>query len=272
MIVAAAIAAAVSAAQPAPPVAAVGPPALPEIAQAIEAGRLEQARLMIGKAMSAGASGPGVERLIADLAFKSGKNEEALARYEPLIPTSADKALIAERAGIAALKLGQVDRAGPLIDLATQGDGATWRAWNARGVIADLRANWAEADTAYERALSLAPDRPEVLNNRGWSRLLRGEWSEAIADFEQAAAVKAVPERVKNNLELARTALANDLPQRRRGESGEEWAKRLNDAGMTARILGNETKAVAAFTQALEASGRWYWRAANNLEASTASR
>ena len=30
--------------------------------------------------------------------------------------------------------------------------------------------------------------------------------------------------------------------------------------------MGDTKRAVAAFTQALEASGRWYARAANNLE------
>ena len=272
MIVAAAIAAAVSAAQPASPHAATAAPSLVEAAQAIEAGRLDQARLMIGKAIAAGTKGPEIERLLADLAFASGKNEEALVRYEQLLATEADKALLAERGGIAALKLGQVDRALPLIAVATEVPGATWRAWNARGVIADLHGDWAMADAAYDRASALAPVRAEILNNRGWSQLLRGNWQAAVDEFEQAASLKPRSRRTTNNLELARAALANELPKRRPGESGHEWAQRLNDAGMAARIMGNEPKAIAAFTQALEVSGRWYARAANNLEATTASR
>lgn len=271
MILPAAIAAAVSAAQPAPVPAIASAPSLVEAAEALEAGRLNQARLMIDKAISAGMKGPRIDRLLADLAFETGKNEEALGRYERLLATEADKAILAERAGIAALKLGQVDRALSLIMIATERPATTWRAWNARGVIADLKADWEGADLAYERAAALAPDRAEVLNNRGWSQLLRGNWSGAIKEFERAAVLNPRSKRTANNLELARAALASELPQRRPRESGRDWAKRLNDAGMAAQIMGNHTKAVAAFTQALRASGTWYARAANNLEATTAS-
>jgi len=45
----------------------------------------------------------------------------------------------------------------------------------------------------------------------------------------------------------------------------------LNDAGVASAILGDRKKAVAAFTQALEASGSWYERAADNLDAAERS-
>ena len=273
MILSAVLAAAVSAAQPAtvvPPPTVT--PSLSEAAQALDAGRLEQARLMITRAMSAGISGPEIDLLLADLAFASGKDLEALARYEKLISAGIDKAKVAEHAGIAALRLGEVDRAVPLIDAATQSPKASWRAWNARGVIADLKADWEASDTAYDRASALAPERSEIMNNRGWSQLLRGNWQRAIEDLERAVILNSKSLRAANNLELARAALARELPNRRPGESGQRWAERLNDAGLAAQLMGNQTKAIAAFTRALEASGAWYARAANNLEAATASR
>ena len=274
MILPAVLAAAVSAAQPLSATSAVpsSAPSLSEAAQALEAGRLDQARIMITKAMSSGANGPEIDRLLADLAFASGKDSEALARYEKLIAAGSRSALVAERAGIAGLRLGLVDRALPLISVATESPLAGWRAWNARAVIADLMSDWVTADSAYEKALALAAERPEVINNRGWSQLLRGNWQGAVMDLERAAALDPKSERAANNLELARAALANDLPERRPGESGQSWAQRLNDAGMAAQLVGNQTKAIAAFTQALEASGTWYARAANNLEAMTATR
>ena len=70
-----------------------------------------------------------------------------------------------------------------------------------------------------------------------------------------------------NNVELARAALAADLPQRRPGESEDDWAMRLNDAGVVARLQGDRARAVAAFARAIEARGSWYERAANNLQA-----
>jgi len=240
--------------------------ALNEAEHAISAGRLEQARLMIGRAVAGGASGAQVDRALADLAFASGKNDEAVVRYRQLLAGEPANGFLAERAGIAALKLGDVTTALFFLDQAIKSPKADWRAWNARGVAADLQQDWHAADSSYEKAAELSPNMPEVINNQGWSRLLRGDWKRAVQLFEQAAILDADSTRIANNLELARAALAADLPQRRAGESARSWATRLNDAGVAAQLLGDKPRAVAAFTQALEASGTWYARAANNLQ------
>ena len=83
------------------------------------------------------------------------------------------------------------------------------------------------------------------------------------------SAVDPKSSRAANNLELARAALAVDLPRRRPDEPDSGWAARLNDAGVAAQILGDRKRAIAAFTQALEASNSWYDRAANNLKAAS---
>jgi len=116
-------------------------------------------------------------------------------------------------------------------------------------------------------AARLVPGEVEPINNRGWSQLLRGNWRQALSLFEQAVALDPKSVRAVNNLELARSALAAELPNRRSGESDSSWAARLNDAGVAAAILGDKGRATAAFSQALDASGSWYVRAANNLEA-----
>ena len=263
MIAALLLAASAAAASPATWV----PPALPLIEQAIRAGRLEQARLMLGRVAAAGEKGPQVDRLLADFAFASGKNEEALARYLQLSANSPRDSFLAERSAITALRLGNVAVAALLAERATTAPNPTWRAWNARGVVGDLQHDWAKADESYELAARLAPGEGEILNNRGWSQILRGDWSNAVGLFEQAAALDPKSRRIANNLELARAALATDLPRRRPGEEDAAWAARLNDAGVAAQILGDKKRAIAAFAQALEASGSWYDRAANNLQA-----
>ena len=241
-------------------------PPLAEAARAIEAGRLTQARLMIGNAVAAGETGPDLARLLANLAFAENNNAAALAAYEQLIASGGTGAPIFERAGLAALKLGLTDKALDLIARAIGEPGATWRAWNARGVIADLQSDWPTADAAYERAASIKPAAAEVANNRGWSQLLRGNWAAALVHFQEAAAADPKSKRIVNNLELTRAALASDLPRRRPGETDLDWANRLNDAGVAAQLLGDSRRAAAAFTQALEASGSWYPRAAANLD------
>lgn len=236
-----------------------------EVANAIESGRLDQARLMLARLIQTGASGNAIEQLIADLDFALGRNAEALARYQILLGSQPKHAAICERAVISALRLNQLEQADPLARCATEGSAASWRAWNARGVLADLKRDWLSADEAYAKALSLAGESSEVLNNVGYSRLLRGEWSNAVVYFERAHALDPTSTRIANNLELTRAALDRNLPRRLIGESDTAWAARLNDAGVAAIILGDYKRAIAGLTQALEAHGSWYERAANNL-------
>ena len=254
------------AAPPAPP--AVAPTSLiHDAAQAITAGRLEEARLLIGRAVAAGASGPSLELVLADLAYQTGKYQEAVNRYKHLVQLGLKNSHTCEMGTLAALRLGLWVTAKPLADCAISSSKASWRAWNARGVIADFEQDWSTADNAYARAHEIAPGEAEVINNQGWSRLLRGDWAGALPLLEQAAEIEPNSERIANNLDLAQAALATDLPQRRAGESDTSWAQRLNDAGVAAELGGDRKKAIAAFTRALHASGVWYARASNNLDA-----
>jgi Flp pilus assembly protein TadD len=258
------LAAAIAAATPGTP-AQPQAQSLSEAAHAIEAGRLQQARIMIGNAVRAGARGPAIDRLLADLAYASGDYSKALPAYLQALVGNSGDALLYERAGIAALHMRDMTQAVPLLDRATKFPTATWRAWNARGAAADFRSDWAVADESYARAAEIAPQRAEVFNNMGWSLLVRGRWQDALTALERAWALDRKSERIAHNLELARAAVSQDLPQRRPGESDEDWAARLNDAGMIAKVRGDTKKATAAFAQAVEIRSQYYERAANNL-------
>jgi Flp pilus assembly protein TadD len=235
--------------------------------EAIEAGRLDQARLMIAHATANGVDGREIRRLLADLAFAAGKYEEALARYRQLAGDPPNDPAICERAVISALRIQAMNDAASMIGCATSGPQPSWRSWNARGVLADSRRQWVDADLAYEKAAELGPEEPEVANNRGWSFLLRGDWERARIFFQRAANLDPRSTRIANNLELATAVFAAQLPRRKPGETDRSWAARLNDAGVVAALLGDKKRAIAAFTQALDASESWYSRASNNLEA-----
>jgi Flp pilus assembly protein TadD len=242
------------------------PESLSEASRAIAAGRVEQGRLMISSAIASGATGEPLERAMADLEFASGNCRQAQARYSALFRSHPDETFLAERGGIAALTCGDRQSAGRLLAAATAARDASWRSWNARGVLADMRQDWADADLSYARAEALAPTSAGVANNRGWSMLLRGRWTDAALILEQAAALDPGSARIAGNLELARAALDEDLPERKPGESLADWAARLNDAGVVAQLQGLPMKASAAFSSALEARGKWFDRAANNLK------
>jgi Flp pilus assembly protein TadD len=234
---------------------------------AVHSGRLDQARLMIARAIAAGASGQQVDRVLADLAYARGGYADALTRYEALLKAGPGDQSLVEPAAISALKLGQVERASSLLSATNSQDATSWRLWNARGVVADLKRDWPTADQCYERAAKLAPDEAGPVNNHGWSLVLRGDWRGAGAFFEQAIALDPKSQRVANNLELVSMAVAAGLPQRNPGESDSSWAERLNDAGVAAALLGNKDRATAAFAQAIDVRNTWYARAADNLEA-----
>lgn len=259
-----AVQAAVAVTQPAP--------GLAEAAHAIEVGRLDQARTMVNAAVAQGVQGDALDRILADLAFAERNYGTALPRYESLFVAHPAEARLAEQAGIAALHLGQVAKSVVFLDKAVSLPGHSWRAWNARGVAADYARDWTIADRAYARAAALAPTEGQIANNLGWSLLMRGEWQEAIGPLEQAARLNPRSARIADNLELARAAIAQELPRRRPSESDESWAARLNDAGVVAQLRGDQKRAVAAFTQALEARSQWFERAANNLSLAEAKK
>jgi Flp pilus assembly protein TadD len=249
---------------PAPPNAQTS---LASAHHAVQANRLDQAGLMISRAIANGASGPSLDRVLAELIYARGNYREAFVRYDALLKTAPNDQSLLEPAAIAALKLGEIDQAYELLRRATSKNGASWRVWNACGVAADFRRDWKRADECYDQAAGLAEDGLGPTNNRGWSLLLRGDWAGARALFERAVILGPKSERAANNLELANSALAGQLPARESGESDGDWAARLNDAGVAAVLLGDKSRATAAFTQALDVSGSWYSRAANNLEA-----
>ena len=262
-------AAAAPASAPVPAAAALAPDPtiLKDAAHAIDAGRLEEAKLIIARAVTAGFRGAPIERLTADLAFASGNYLQAWSQYNHLAGLPDTQEGDCEKGAIAALELLRAADAQPLVDCAVKFPNASWRAWNARGVLADMQQDWATADDSYARARQLAPGEANIVNNQGWSKLLRGDWAGALPLFEDAAALDSMSTRIGNNLELVHAALAADLPARRTGETNAEWAARLNDAGVAAELIGDKQRAVAAFTQALDANPVWYDRASNNLAA-----
>lgn len=240
-------------------------PAFSEISNAIQNGRLEQARLMLGAAMADGRSGSEIDKLLADLAFANKQWAEAQSRYTALVKAEPRDGRSAERGAVSSLMLGDLAKASKLVDAALATGNPSWRAWNAKGVLCDFAQDWKGADEAFSIAAKMQPDQPEIINNEGWSLVLRGKWEQALERLNQAAILDPKSQRIRNNLELAREALANNLPERRPGEADSDFAARLNDAGVVAAETGDRNRAIAAFSQALSVRTSWYARAANNL-------
>lgn len=252
--------------------AATTVPSIAEAAHALDVGRPEQARLLIADAIGKGASGQATDRLLARLALAEGHNEVALAAFQQLLKQQPDDAQLLTGAGIAAARLHDDAAATAMATAAAKLPGADWRTFDLLGVLADRRSDWAAADAAYKQALRRSPAEPATLNNAGWSQLARGRWAAAEALFRQAVAAQPASHLFANNLELARAALAAELPQRKARESDADYAARLNDAGVAAGLAGDKARAISAFARAVEVNRRWDQRAYNNLQAAQAAK
>jgi type IV pilus assembly protein PilF len=69
--------------------------------------------------------------------------------------------------------------------LAEKDDSTYYQAYNVRALIfMELRED-AQARTAFERALAIAPDDPDVMNNYGWFLCLRGDEPRGMAYFKR---------------------------------------------------------------------------------------
>lgn len=240
---------------------------LDEAAVALLAGRTVQARAMLSEAVAMGAAGEKIDRLLADLDFAEGRHVQALSRARQLLFLHPDDPILLERAGLSALALREDKEALAYLARADRVGTSRWRTLDGLGVLADRRGDWALAADYYDRAARAGGDPALVANNRGWSLLLQGRWEEALGPLAQAVALAPGNPRYAANLELARMAVDDDLPHRRDGEDDASFARRLNDAGVVARAQGLRTKAIAAFTRAVEANSQYYSRAADNLAA-----
>lgn len=239
-----------------------------ETDHALAQDRFDQARILLDQAAAAGATPDQSEPRRAALAYATGDWTSAYGLYRGLIARGLVDPEMQARAGHVALELGRLDEAATWLDaaLAAPGPAREARWFDLRGVVADKQGDRARADAAYARGAGLAPGDARLLNNWGASMLLRGRWAEAEALLARAVAADASHAKARANLDFARAAMADRIPDQRTGESRGDYARRLNDAGVAAALAGDRARARAAFTAALAASSTHYERAAKNLE------
>ena len=245
---------------------------LEEARIALDAGRVEQADLLMRRAATQGADTTSVQALAADVAFLRGDYAQAFAYYHHELLTSPDDHVMLERAALSALKAERMNDAAPLLARAVRAPDASWVAHNAAGVVADRQGRFAQAREHYARASSLAPTSATPVANLGWSYMLEGRWADARAPLGRALQLDPRHARARANLAMLDHLTAVDLPVRTGGESDADFAARLNDAGVAAAVRGDTGRAIAAFTRAIAARPVYYERAARNLEEVEAKR
>jgi len=238
---------------------------LQAIEQAISAGRLTQARLMLSRIDVRAVDQRRMDLLLGRYYLAQRQDALALARFQQVL--AADPASpAATGAGIASLRLGRHAEARSHLLAAVAHDGRDAQAWNGLAVIADAARDWAAADQAYDRALAAQPHDAAILNNHGYSLILRRRFADALAVFSRAAQAAPDDRVVRNNLELAR-ALAGDYPQpiAAPDATDDEQARKLNNAGYAAWLNGDIPAARALLARAIETRTSHYGLAERNL-------
>lgn len=80
------------------------------------------------------------------------------------------------------------------------------QAWLGYAASSDFLGRFDNSDRAYRKLAAMIPDRPEFLNNVGYSYLLRGNLPQARRYFLRAYEIDPGNEVTANNLELLRNS------------------------------------------------------------------
>jgi Flp pilus assembly protein TadD len=104
--------------------------------------------------------------------------------------------------GRLALDLNQVNVANQLLAAADDPTRPDWRVISARGTVMAKQGKYSDAIPFYERALTLAPNNPGVMNNLAMAHAMMGDPKKAEEILRQAVASPGATPKMRENLAL----------------------------------------------------------------------
>ena len=239
--------------------------AIAELQKALNEERYVDAAAQINQLAVAGVDDPRLTLAAGELSLARGRYDAALASFKTVDANPGLGARALEGEGIALSQLNRSAEALSILQKAVALDAKAWRAWNALGAEYDRRRDWADAETAYARALDESQNAAAVLNNRGYSRLLQNRLDDAVTDFVAALQKKPDLAAARTNLRLA-IAMKGEYARAVEGATPGTKAAILNNAGFAAMLRGDYAQAEDLLAQAMKAKGEYYGRASANLE------
>ena len=106
-----------------------------------------------------------------------------------------------------------------------------------------------------------------VLNNRGYSHLLQRQLDLASADFVDALGKDPALSAARTNLRIT-LAMKGAYVRAATTGAGDDRAAVLNNVGLAAAMRGDYLQAEKLLNEAMAAKGKYYARAAENLQLS----
>lgn len=104
--------------------------------------------------------------------------------------------------GRLALEMDQIQVADRMLEIADDPANPDWRVISARGTVLAKQGRYSEAIKFYERAQTLGPDQPSVLNNLALAYTMNGDAQKAESILRQASAKQDADPKVRQNLAL----------------------------------------------------------------------
>ena len=131
-----------------------------------------------------------------------GQKQAAMSVLQQVAMIHGNDRRVASEYGRLALDLDQVSLAAQVLEGAEDPAKPDWRVVAARGTVLAKQGKYSDAVPFYERALTLAPGQPSILNNLALAHTMSGNSAKGEELLRQAAAAQGATPRVKQNLAL----------------------------------------------------------------------
>lgn len=231
----------------------------------LQQNNLALAQVHYSKALELDATLNDVRYKLGLVFLKQGLFQEAHGQFKEVLNHDDKSAFAHEGMGQAQLQGGNETAAEEEFRQALLLDPKLWKVHNFLGIISDHKKRHGNAIAEYQAALALKPGEPAVLNNLGLAYYLAGKYEEAVRTYQQAAMSGSLQPKIHNNLGLAYAKLERYHDALDAFTKGSDQAQAFNNLGTMFLDSGKPRHAAVCFEKALEASPRYYPKAAENL-------